>query len=352
REAAMALRREIDGGADPLGQRDEARGAARISELIERYIEIHLPNLAKRNADDQTAVLRKIIAPEWGKKLVTEITPIDVDRLLAKIAEGRARPAKAKPKTKHRKPLQPPRPTPIRANRVGEMLRKMFNLAIAWKMRADNPANGFTCRVETERERFLTMTEIDRLADVLARAEDQRAAAILRMCLLTGARVGEVRQARFEQFNLELLTWTKPASTTKQRKIHRLPISPEVATIVRQRRLLAGDGCNWLFPGDVAEKDQPVQEIRRFWKLVQAQADLPGVRIHDLRHTFASLLVSGGASLEIIGKLLGHSQMRTTQRYAHLADSPLRASVNAVAGIFAPRPRLVSAMPEAHARPA
>ncbi|MEE4236884.1 MAG: site-specific integrase, partial [Anderseniella sp.] len=93
------------------------------------------------------------------------------------------------------------------------------------------------------------------------------------------------------------------------------------------------------FPGDVP--GQPVQEIRRFWIRIQKEAKIEDVRIHDLRHTFASLLVSGGASLEMIGKLLGHSQMQTTQRYAHLMDSPLRAGVDAVASAFTSKPRLV-----------
>jgi site-specific recombinase XerD len=84
-----------------------------------------------------------------------------------------------------------------------------------------------------------------------------------------------------------------------------------------------------------------VQEIRRFWARIQKEVGIEDVRIHDLRHTFASLLVSGGASLEMIGKLLGHSQMQTTQRYAHLMDSPLRAGVGAVASAFKPKPRLV-----------
>jgi len=157
--------------------------------------------------------------------------------------------------------------------------------------------------------------------------------------MLTGARVGEVRQARFEDFNLEHLSWTKPASTTKQRRVHRVPISDEAAAIVRQRRIAVVKGSPWLFPGDTP--GQPVQEIRRFWARIQKDIGIEDVRIHDLRHTFASLLVSGGASLEMIGKLLGHSQMQTTQRYAHLMDSPLRAGVGAVASAFKPRPRLV-----------
>ena len=338
RERAKDLRREIDEGIDPLNQRENAREAPRVSDMTKRYLEEHTPHLAARNAADQHTIMDKLVVPDWGKKLVTEITKADVEKLLTKIAAGRARPSKAKPNNRARK-LQGVKPTPVRANRVGEVLRKMFTLAVGWGWREDNPASAFRRRIENERERFLTPEEIGRLAKALDAAKDQRAAGIIRLCMLTGARSGEVRQARFEQFNLDLASWSKPAATTKQRKIHRIPISGDVAAIVRQRGLLVPKGNPWLFPGDTP--GQPVKEIRRFWMAIQKEAKLPEVRIHDLRHTFASLLVSGGASLEMIGKLLGHTQMQTTQRYAHLMDSPLRDGVNAVASIFRPRPQLV-----------
>lgn len=338
RDRAKELRRQVDEGADPLSCKESLREAPRITDLVERYIREHLPKLAPANAKDQTSMLNKMVVPAWGNRLVTEITKSDVARFLDVVAEGRPRPSKAKPNNRARK-LQGHKPTPVRANRMGEVLRKMFTLAVEWEWRSDNPAQGFHRRIEHARERFLSEAEINRLAAVLDRAEDQRAAAIIRMCMLTGARVGEVRQARFDQFNLDYAIWSKPASTTKQRKIHRVPISQDVVAIVRQRQLIVPRGTPWLFPGDAVGK--PVREIRRFWLKVQKDADLPDVRIHDLRHTFASLLVSGGASLEIIGRLLGHSQMQTTQRYAHLMDSPLRAGVDSVAGVFRPRPQLV-----------
>ena len=338
RERARELRREVDLGHDPLAERDQIRTAPRVQDLIDRYIREHVSRLADLNAADQKSMMAKLVAPHWGRKLVTEITKADVEKLLAGIAEGRARPHKAKPNNRARK-LQPPKPTPVRATRVGEALRKMFNLAIEWGMRADNPANGFHRRIENPRERFLNKDEIDRLAAALDADPDQRAAGIISICMLTGARVGEVRQARFEQFNLELGLWSKPASTTKQRKVHRVPISEDVAAIVRQRQLLVPKGNPWLFPGDVP--GQPVKEIRRFWIRIQKAARIEDVRIHDLRHTFASLLVSGGASLEMIGKLLGHSQMQTTQRYAHLLDAPLRAGLDAVASAVRPRLKVV-----------
>ena len=338
RERAKEIRREIDAGGDPLAQRGALREAPRVNDLIERYCAQHLPKLAERNAADQRSALAKMVAPVWGRKLVTEITSTDVDKLLTKVAEGRARPHKEKPNNRARK-LQPAKPTPVRANRVGEVLRKMFTLAVEWGWCTDNPAQRFHRRIETPRERFLSKGEIASLAAALDAAEDRRAADIIRMCMLTGARLGEVRQARFEQFNLEHLSWSKPPMMTKQRRAHRVPISDEAAAIVRQRQLLAPSGTPWLFAGDTP--GQPVQEVRRFWAQVQKQCGLDEVHIHDLRHTFASLLVNGGASLEMIGKLLGHSQMQTTLRYAHLMDSPLRAGVDAVASAFRPKPRLV-----------
>jgi integrase len=338
RDRARELRREVDLGHDPLAERDQIREAPRVQDLIDRYLKEHVTRLSTMNAADQKSMVAKLIAPHWGKKLVTEITKAEVGKLLEKIAEGRARPHKAKPNNRARK-LQGPKPTPVRANRVGEVLRKMFNLAIEWGWREDNPANGFYRRIESPRERFLTKGEIDWLAAVLDADPDQRAAGIIRICMLTGARVGEVRQARFEQFNLELGIWSKPAATTKQRKVHRVPISEDVAAIVRQRHLLVPKGNPWLFPGDVP--GQPVKEIRRFWLRVQKEAGIEDARIHDLRHTFASLLVNGGASLEMIGKLLGHTQMQTTQRYAHLLDAPLRAGLDAVASAIRPRLKVV-----------
>ena len=335
RDRAKALRRQIDAGVDPMEERSDARTLPRVSDLVDRYKEEHLPRLAARNASDQSSMLDKIVMPAWRNKLVEEITPMDVDALLSIVAKGRPRPSKKSGSSD----AEPVKPTPVRANRCGEVLRKMFNLAVMWRMCSENPANGFRKREEQERERFLSPEEISRLSDALENAEDQRGASIVRMCLLTGARLGEVRCARFEQFDLEHLTWTKQAATVKQRKTHRIPISEDVATLVRQRRAILEADTGWIFPGDAEGK--PVQDLRRFWRSIQKAADLPDVRMHDLRHTFASMLVSGGASLEMIGKLLGHTQTRTTQRYAHLMESPLRDGVNQVAGLVQPKLRVV-----------
>ncbi len=338
REEAKRLKREIDQGIDPLAVREERFDALTVAELAGRYLSDHVARLSKDTASDVNRMMSVHVLPAWGRRKAADITTADVDQLLAQIALGRARPHKARTKQKRAKALKGARPTPVRANRVGAAIRKMFNLAIRWKVRTDNPAAGFIRNPEQPRERFLDRREIERLSDVLAQHGNQRFAHIVRLLLLTGARRGEVLNARWEQFDLEAAVWTKPAATTKQRRLHRAPLSAAAVQLLKTIRAGVSADCPWVFPGDAAGK--PVHEIKRFWDDVRIKADLPGVRIHDLRHTFASLLVSGGMSLPMIGKLLGHTQVQTTHRYAHLFDDPLRAGLDQVGDMLRPKLRI------------
>ena len=283
-------------------------------------------------------MVRTLVLPEWRSRKVADITPTDIDRLLTKIAAGRPRvwkkTVKAIPATRASKAKQPKskslpktfKPTPVRAKGVGEVLSKIFSLAVTWKIRTDNPATSFRKRPETARERFLSFEEIQRLADALCADPDQRAAGIIRRCMLTGARCGEARTATFDQFNLDLAIWTKQAAYTKQRRVHRVPILHEAVALIRLRGDAVPKGCPFLFPGDVP--GQPLLDIKRFWE--------------RMRDTFASLLLSGGAPLEMIGLLLGRTEIETTERYVHLIDSPLRAGVNAVGEMLKPRLKIVA----------
>lgn len=351
REKACKLKRRIDNGDDPLAERQEAREASTVRDLIDRYVAEHVPTLSKRNGKDQISMLRKLVEPEWGARKVAEITPEDVDRLLAKIAKGRPRPRKHPPKVNPRRPAMkgPFKPTPIRANRVGEILRKMFNLAIRWQMRSDNPVVGFSRYPEVPRDRFLSADEIKRLADVLAEHPNRRCANVIRLILLTGARRGEAMNARWEQFDLENGIWTKPAATTKQRRLHRAPLSRAAVELLRAIRVSVPADCPWVFPGEI--KGNPLREMQTFWEGMRAKAKLGDARIHDLRHTFASLLVSGGMTLPMVGRLLGHTQAQTTLRYAHLYDDPLREGLDQVGEVLRPKLRLVDTSTAEPSRP-
>jgi len=222
------------------------------------------------------------------------------------------------------------------------VLAKMLALAVKWELRADNPARGIERAPEERRERFLTPAEIARLGDVLAEHLERTSANAVRLLLLTGSRRGEVLGATWDQFDLSAGTWTKPAATTKQAKLHRVPLSAAARALLSGMRAEADQedarrakygmpAIPFLFPG---KETQPLREIKHFWGAVCRKAGITGVRVHDLRHTFASILASSGLSLPIIGALLGHTQASTTNRYSHLLDDPLRAAAERAGAVI------------------
>ncbi len=163
--------------------------------------------------------------------------------------------------------------------------------------------------------------------------EDQTQANVFRLLLLTGARRGEVLRATWDQFDMETGVWVKPSANTKQRKIHRVPLSASVVAILTE--IKQGSKSKFVFPGSTP--NEPLTSItRKFWREVCTAAEIESCRVHDLRHSYASILVNAGLSLPLIGALIGHSQPTTTARYAHLYDDPLRAATEAVAQVVAP----------------
>jgi integrase len=149
--------------------------------------------------------------------------------------------------------------------------------------------------------------------------------------MLTGCRPGEAMSASWEEFNKEPGYWIKPSSHVKQRKVHKLPLSPAAIELIdRLREKRKGD---WLFPGD--KQGEHLAALWHVWHFVRKEADLgKDARAYDLRHTFASVGAGGGLSLPIIGRLLGHTQPRTTQRYAHLGDDPLREAATKITTVI------------------
>lgn len=212
--------------------------------------------------------------------------------------------------------------TPYQANRVVALLSKMFSFAVSWGWRLDNPAQGIEKYQEEKRDRWLNDEELQRLWSILDKYPENITAYVFKFLLLTGARKGEALQAMWDQFDLEKGLWIKPAHLTKQKKKEHLPLSDKALLLLETLKKRNTANSLYLFPGK--KEGKPLKEVKKFWSTVLKQANLENVRIHDLRHTHASHLVSSGLSLSIVGKLLGHTQASTTQRYAHLADEPLR----------------------------
>jgi integrase len=337
REEAKSLKRKIDNGVDPMGDVAASREAKTVADLCDRFEDEHLTKKRASTARDYKALIKNHILPALRNKKVAEVEFTDIDALHRKISKT----------------------APYLANRTAAVLSKMFGLAIKWRWRTDNPAKGIERNDEQKRHRYLSVAELASLTKALAEHEDQQAANIVRLLLLTGARRGEVQAAKWDQFDIKDGVWTKPGSTTKQKTLHRVPLSAPA------RQLLVGihtasqkaaakrgeEPSPYVFPG----RGSPHRiEIKRAWRelcvaagIVQATVtkDSRGrertivtstARLHDLRHTYASLLASAGLSLPIIGALLGHSQPATTARYAHLMDDPLRQATERVAAALAP----------------
>jgi len=201
----------------------------------------------------------------------------------------------------------------------------MFSKAIAWAWTQANPVKGIKRYTEEKRERFLSVDEMNRLSDALAEQQNLVAANAIRFILLTGCRKTEALTATWDQIDFDTGVWTKPSAHTKQNKIHRLPLSDQAIALLRNIKASHPES-SFLFPGRIP--GHPLQELRKFWVRVCRQAGLEGVRIHDLRHTYASQLVSIGESIYTVGKLLGHTQTQSTARYSHVEQEALRDAAN------------------------
>jgi integrase len=308
REEAKRLRREVDGGGDPVGEHQESRAAATVAALCERFEQDYLP---RKRASTQRVYRQQIAAdilPAIGRMKVAAVSHADIDALHHKLS------ARA----------------PTHANRVLAVLSKMFSLSIRWGWRTDNPCRGIERNQERKRHRYLSGTELARLTAALAELRDVRAANAVRLLLLTGARRGELLAARWADFDLEAGVWIKPGATTKAGTLHRVPLSHAACRLLSEMRLQADD-ADWLFP---ARGGGHRQHINAAWTALRKAADLPDARLHDIRHTYASVLASAGLSLPIIGSLLGHTTAQTTMRYSHLMDDPLRAATERASAII------------------
>jgi integrase len=310
REEAKRLKRDVDGGGDPVGDIEKGRAAPTVADLCARFEAEYLP---RKRASTQRSYRQQIavdIVPAIGRAKVAAVAHSDVDALHRRITA---------------------RGSPGHANRVIALLSRLFTLAIRWGWRPDNPARGIERNQEHRRQRYLTGAELTRLTAALAKLKDVGAANAVRLLLLTGARRGELLAARWVDFDLDAKVWTKPGATTKQKTVHRVPLSDAACQLLTKMKEQGGDS-EWLFPARFTPYRLDLDDA---WGVLRKAAGIPDARLHDLRHTYASVLASSGLSLPIIGALLGHTTAQTTLRYSHLLDDPLRAATERASAVIA-----------------
>jgi len=299
REKATQLALKVSAGDDPSIKTSIKALNPTMQDLAEKYLKLYAESEKRpKSIMEDKAMLNNYILKEFGNRRVESINFEDVQILHTSLNKKR-----------------------VRSNRILSLLHKMFNLAIQWKWRTDNPVAGIKKYQENKRTRWLQDDELQRLLNILNDHPNQIVVNIIRLLLLTGARKHEVLQATWDQFDLDNGIWTKQAHTTKQKKMEHSPLSPPAMLILKemnQKQI----SSPFLFPAK--NKDKSIQDFKKSWATIVKRANLTDFRVHDLRHTYASHLVSSGLSLSVVGKLLGHTQAATTQRYAHLADNPLR----------------------------
>jgi integrase len=303
----------VRGGGDPGGERRADRASESFAEFADRYMTDYAIGKKKSSTLATDGFnLKNHLLPALGQLKVGEISRADVVRLHQRM-----------------------KATPGGANRTLYLLSHMLNVAERWGLRPDgsNPCRHVEKFNLRKRERFLSEAELGRLAAVLTDAEETdtelpSAIAAIRLLLFTGARLSEILSLRWEYADLEAQCLRLPDSKTGAKTVYLPPPALEVLAALERR-----EDNPYVIPG--AKPGAHLVNLQKPWRRIRKAAGLEDVRIHDLRHSFASMAVAGGLSLPVIGALLGHSQPATTARYAHLADDPLRQAANIAGGRIA-----------------
>ena len=312
REAKRVLG-QVSAGRDPAALRDEARAAQTVGSYLERFLDEHADaKLKGSTTTEYRRVSNLYVLPALRHRAIKDVNRTDIAKLHHAMKDK-----------------------PYQANRTVAMLSKFFNWTEKHGLRPDgsNPCRHVEKYKEAKRERFLSEAELARLGEALREAETAETAspwviAAIRLLTLTGARLSEVLTLRWDYLDFERATIRLPDSKTGAKTLYLNAPALEVLSVIPRLEdnphVICGE-----------RKGAHLVNIQKPWRRIRKVAGLSDVRIHDLRHSFASVAAAGGMSLPLIGALLGHSQPATTARYAHLSSDPLRAASDAIAGRIA-----------------
>lgn len=330
RSEAKKLLGAVEGGADPIAKRRQERAVRTFRQVADEFLTLHVETKRKsRTYEEYRRLLNLHVYPAIGSKRIVDVRRVDVARLHAALIK-----------------------MPVIANKALAVISSAWNWAAAREEVSSvaNPAKGIERYPEERRERFLTSDELARLGDTLRDAEtvgllwradksnpnskhapkaenrrvvlDPFAIAAIRLLILTGARLREILDLQWSQVDLERGMAFLPTSKTGRKTLY---LSAAAQAVLATIPHIEGN------PHVIAGRDAaPRSDLKRPWDSVTKAAGLSGLRLHDLRHSFASIGAGASLGLPIIGKLLGHSQPATTARYAHLDADPMRRAVDAI----------------------
>lgn len=332
RTQAKRILGDIASGEDLHAVRAGKRQQATVSELAERYIKEHaIPNKKPSSVKTDQSNLKNHVIPFFGDLLAKEVTLEHVDKFMNNLAVGNVK----KNHSSKRKGGSEIAGGHGVANRCRALLSKMFSLAEKWRVipQNSNPVKHAVKFKENTVEQYLSDEQMTKLGEVLENKVSDGTFSIhfinaIRLLLLTGARLGEVQSLKWEHIDHQRRIAFLPDSKTGKKP---LPLSDAALEVINSTPKV--DGNPHVFAGK--NEGAPIINFRKAWGNIRKEADLDNFRLHDLRHNFASAAINAGTSLAVVGALLGHKNLKTTQRYAHLADTIVHVAGNATAQALA-----------------
>ncbi len=308
--------------SDPLDEKKQARETARleqkrieadkaIREVAEIWLRTHaLAYKRPKSIENDESILKLHIYPKLGDKKINQLNHADVAAMMLAMHE-----------------------IPFQANRTLGLLNTLLRYAIrqGWRVDRDNPCSDVKRYPESSRVVNLSREKLDKLYKaIMAKGRRSASANAIKLLVWTGARRGEVLGARWSEFDLKHGFWMRPAERLKQKKTSTIPLNDLALELLRGMHASNGKS-EWLFPSPRKKVVGPQHTLQTFWRDACKRAGIEKLRLHDLRHVFASVMLEQGEPIAAIAPLLGHSNTVMTKTYAHLSDKALRKATN-VAG--------------------
>jgi integrase len=327
RKQAKVLLGKAAGGIDPIDEKE--RAMLTVAALCDRYLTEGLFTAKDSSISQAKSNIENHIKPLIGSRLAVHVCRADVQQLMRDIAEGKS----AKVTKRGLRSKSRVRGGKGAANRTIGILSAAFSFGVDAKLRVDNPVLGVKKYPEKKLERFLSPAELATLGGVLAAAEslgveNQYAIAAIRLLVLTGCRKNEILRLKRAWVDNYHRCLRLPDSKTGAKVVH---LGAPAIRLIASLKPVAGNP--YLLPGNA--EGTHLADLKTVWGRIRKAAGLDDVRIHDLRHSFASMGASNGDSLLVLGALLGHKSAKTTQRYAHLADHPVKSAADRIATTIA-----------------
>lgn len=306
RDRAGKVNSELDAGKNRNDLKRERRKELTLNDLHAIYMERHA--LVRNRRPENAQSNYKLYLSQWGTKKLSDLKRAEIQRHVSKLAFDIS---------------------PATANIALALLRAMFNRAIDWELfNLPNPTERIAKYPEISRDRFLYGDELERFLKAIQALESETMRDFFLMLLATGARKGNVLEMRWEDINLGNAIWRVPDS--KNGEPYQVALTSISLEILTSRKLASTS--EWVFPAE--SRTGHLQEPKKAWAKLLENAKIENLRIHDLRRTFGSFMAAQGASLQMIGKALGHKSQDATLIYARLNLDPVRQAVNAASEVM------------------